>query len=481
MEHGPDARGSLSTPKIVFIVVAMAAPLAAVVGTIPLGFVLGNGAGLPVAFVIATISLLLFSFGYAAMTRRVVNTGAFYTYVSNGFGRRLGVAAGLVAVIAYSVQTIWIVGGFGYFTQLGLGVPWWVAALLGVVAVGALGYRSIDVNARVLAVLMVAEIALLLLLDIGILAQLGWAAFTPDSFRPDVALPGLANALLLAFSTFVGFESAALFGEETRNPGRSIARATYTSVLLIGGLYCVSAWLAVGAGAIGDLQSKSEDDYGEVFFDLMTRYVGGWAATLMGVMLLTSLLAAILATHNAASRYMFALGRDQVLPRRLGRTHAVHLSPHVASVCQSVLAATVVVGFALARLDPYLNLAASMIALGTLGIVGIQAAAAFAVPAFFARNGGGHWFRTGVAPVIGAVVLTLAVLLTATHYSTLTSSDSAFINHLPWIYVGAVVGGLGYAGYLRRRRPAVYDGLALASPHLSALGTLDDEEDTWQN
>ena len=472
-----EARGSLSTPKIVFIVVAMAAPLAAVVGTVPLGFVLGNGAGLPVAFLIATCALLLFAFGYAAMTRRVVNTGAFYTYVTHGLGRRLGVAAGLVAVIAYSVQTIGIVGGFGYFTQLGLGVPWWVAALLGVGVVAALGYRSIDVNARVLAVLMVAEMVLLLLLDVGILARLGWSAFTTASFQPEVFAPGLANALLLAFSTFVGFESAALFGEETRNPSRSIARATYTSVLLIGGLYCVSAWLAVGAGAVEDLQTKSEDDYGSVFFDLMTRYVGGWASTLMGVMVLTSLLAAILATHNAASRYLFALGRDQVLPQRLGDVHAIHLSPHVASLAQSTLATVVVVAFAVARLDPYLNLAASMIALGTLGIVAIQAAAAFSVPAYFTRNGGGHWFRTGLAPLVGALVLTTAVLLTATHYSTLTSTDSAFINHLPWLYVGAVAGGVGYASYLRRRRPDVYDGLAMTSPHLAVLGTFDTEED----
>ncbi|HEY7857628.1 MAG TPA: APC family permease, partial [Candidatus Nanopelagicales bacterium] len=81
------SRGSLTTPEIVFIVVAMAAPLAAVVGTVPLGFVLGNGAGLPVAFALAAVSLLLFAFGYAAMARRVVNTGAFYTYVAQGMGK----------------------------------------------------------------------------------------------------------------------------------------------------------------------------------------------------------------------------------------------------------------------------------------------------------------------------------------------------------------------------------------------------------
>lgn len=467
MADTPDpvgSRGSLTTPKIVFIVVAMAAPLAAVVGTVPLGFVLGNGAGLPVAFALAAVSLLLFAFGYAAMARRVVNTGAFYTYVAQGMGKPPAVAAGLVAVIAYNAQTIGIVGGFAYFTQLGLGIPWWAAGIVGVVLVGLLGYRSVDISAKVLAVLMVAEMSLLALFDIAILVRLGLPALPLSSWHPGTFTPGLAAAMLLAFSTFVGFESAALFGEETRDPARSIPIATYTSVLLIGGMYCITAWLAVGAGAMGHLAHTAKADYGNLFFDLMTQYVGSWAATLMGLMVLTSLLAAMLATHNAASRYMFALGRERVLPGRLGGVHGKHLSPHVASLTQSTLTLAVLLAFALARLDPYLNLAASMIALGTLGIVAMQAAAAVSVPLYFRRSGGGHWFRTTLAPLVGAFALATAVLLTATHYSTLTSTDSVVINSLPWLYVVAIVGGLLYARRLRESHPDVYDGIAQSSP-----------------
>jgi amino acid transporter len=459
------SRGSLTTPKIVFIVVAMAAPLAAVVGTVPLGFVLGNGAGLPVAFALAAVSLLLFAFGYAAMARRVVNTGAFYTYVAQGMGKPPAVAAGLVAVIAYNAQTIGIIGGFAYFTQLGLGVPWWIAGIVGVVIVGLLGYRSVDISAQVLAVLMVAEMALLALFDIAVLVRLGLSALPLSSWSPATFTPGLAAAMLLAFSTFVGFESAALFGEETRDPARSIPIATYTSVLLIGGMYCLTAWLAVGAGAIGHLANTPKADYGNLFFDLMTEYVGSWASTLMGIMVLTSLLAASLATHNAASRYMFALGREGVLPRRLGGLHPKHLSPYVASLTQTTLTLAVVVAFALARLDPYLNLAASMIALGTLGIVAMQAAAAVSVPLYFRRSGGGQWFRTTVAPLIGAFALATAVVLTATHYSTLTSTDSTVINALPWLYVVAVIAGLLYARRLKLTRPVVYDSIAESSPY----------------
>ena len=70
-------RKKLSTRRIVFLVVAAAAPLAAMVGNVPLALKLGNGPGLPGAFVLATTVLFCFAVGYAAMSRKVVNTGAF--------------------------------------------------------------------------------------------------------------------------------------------------------------------------------------------------------------------------------------------------------------------------------------------------------------------------------------------------------------------------------------------------------------------
>src|SRR5881394_2727914 len=82
----------LSTGRIVFLVVAAAAPMAAMVGTTPLALALGNGPALPAAYLIAGLTLICFAVGYAAMGRRVVNTGAFYTYVSHGLGKPPAVA-----------------------------------------------------------------------------------------------------------------------------------------------------------------------------------------------------------------------------------------------------------------------------------------------------------------------------------------------------------------------------------------------------
>lgn len=356
-------------------------------------------------------------------------------------------------------------------------IPWWAAALFAVAVVGVLGYRNVDVSAKVLAILMALEIALLAMLDIGILLDKGLAAFPLTAVAPSTVFSaGLPIALLFAFSCFIGFESAALYAEETHEPSRSIPRATYAAVIIIGIFYAITAWEAVGAlGTTGvdDLSSQSSTDIGQLFFNLMATYVGEWAKQLMGIMLLTSLLAAILATHNASARYMFALGRERVLPPPLGRLHGRHASPHRASLVQTGFNAVVVAIFALAGLSPYIGLASTMIGLGTFGIVLLQACAAFAIVAFFRRYGGGQWFRTGVAPAVAGLVLGSVVVLTALNFNLLTNSDSILLNALPLVYLLAAIGGVCYAAYLKRRRPEIYAGIASDTMRQILIGTAE--------
>ena len=76
----------------------------------------------------------------------------------------------------------------------------------------------------------------------------GAGAFPLASFAPRIVFAhGFAIALMFAFTSFIGFESAALYGEETHEPTRTIPAATYASVILIGAFYLLTAWVAVGA------------------------------------------------------------------------------------------------------------------------------------------------------------------------------------------------------------------------------------------
>src|SRR5439155_7473469 len=129
---------------------------------------------------------------------------------------------------------------------------------------------------------------------------------------------------------------------------------------------------------------------GNTFFALNDQYVNSTMTTVMSVLLCTSLFASLLALHNAGSRYMYALGRERLLPSWLGKLNPRLGSPSRASVVQTVVNIVIPAAFALAALDPYLNLATSMAGLGTLGVLVLQAAAAASVIGFFFSRSDRH-------------------------------------------------------------------------------------------
>jgi cation diffusion facilitator CzcD-associated flavoprotein CzcO/amino acid transporter len=462
------SRGLLSTPRIVFLVVAAAAPLTAMVGNLPMALGRGNGAGAPGAFLLATLTLIGFAIGYGAMGRRVVNTGAFYTYVAQGLGKPAGVAAAGVAVVAYLTFTFGLAGAFGYFLDLaiaaaGVQVPWIGCTAVGVAIIGVLGYRSIDLSSRLLGLLMLTEIAILAVFDAAVLARRGLAALPLTSFAPHAVIaPGFALALMFAYTCFTGFESAALYGEEAKDPTRSIPRATLLAVLLIGAFYLATTWITVGAIGTDHTAAIARGEGGQLMFDLMTRFASPLLAQIMGLMVCVSVLASYLAIHNAAARYLFALSREKLLPAGLGRLDPVQRAPSNASAAVTLATAVVILACVLTGADPYKAIIPFMIGLATLGIIVLQAMAAVAVAAYFrARRSRGLW-RTLAAPAVGAVGLILAAALVAANFGLLTTSDSFQARFAPAIYLVVAAVGAGFAGWLKARRPRTYAALAAA-------------------
>ena len=96
---------------------------------------LGNGAAAPGAYLVVGIMLLLFSVGYAAMSQRVTNTGAFFAYVGRGLGIGPGVGSAYVSLVAYLAVQLAIYGFFGVVMagqmddKLGIDLSWWAWTL----------------------------------------------------------------------------------------------------------------------------------------------------------------------------------------------------------------------------------------------------------------------------------------------------------------------------------------------------------------
>jgi amino acid transporter len=462
------SRTRMGTFELAFFVVAAAGPLLVVAGFAPLAFLIG-GVGAPGAQLVAALVLLLFAVGFTRMALRIRNPGAFYSYIGRSLGRPMGGGAAVLALCAYSVIAIGQLGAFGVFAQgtvgrlTGVEVPWPVFALAAVVIVAVLGHRRISLSAKVLGAALLAEVAVLLVLAVPVLLDGGPEGLDFGSFSPSAIFAGGGTGAMFAvvFGAFIGFESTAIYAEETREPARTVPRATYLALGFLGVFYTFMAWIAVVAFGQSEIVAAASANPTELFFIATERYVGHWATVVMEVLLISSAFASTLAFHNTASRYLFTLGREGLLPHRLAAVHPRHGSPYVASGVQAVVAVVVVLLFVLAGADPYLGLFLLMVGPGILAVIVLQALCAVAVVIFFRRHAGHGMsvWSTLVAPLASLIGLVVATWLVAVNFDLL-SGRTDWVNGLLLAFLPlAFAVGVVVTAALRRRDPARYQAL----------------------
>jgi amino acid transporter len=339
-------------------------------------------------------------------------------------------------------------------------VPWWACALVALATVARFGYRQIDFSAKVLAGFVIAEYVVVLALDIAILLKGGHSGIDLRSFSPAAITSGHPFlGLLFCFAAFIGFEATTIYGEEARDPKRTIPLATYAALLLVGGFYSFSLWcLVLGAGS-DHVQSfiAGLSDPTNFLYALSDHYLHPAFTSVLRGMFFMSIYAGVIAFHNAAARYMFSMGRERLLPAVLGQTHPVYRSPHIASVLQSVVCALVVVAFAVFGADPVLTVFSLLSNLATLCVLALMVGTAVAIVVYFRRDGHGHGrWRTRWLPGIAAAGLLMVLLLAAANFHLLTGTTGSLSWSLMTLLPLAGIVGWHMARRLQRREPARY-------------------------
>jgi amino acid transporter len=466
------ARDRLGVPAVLFFVLAGVAPLTVAAGVIPTAYESTGLTGIPAAFLVVAVILALFASGYVAMTRHIRHAGALYAFIARGLGRPAGVAAALVALLAYSCLQIGLYGAFGptaaseAAAHWHVHAPWWMWALGAWAVITVLGLLRVDITGRVLGVLLCAEVTVIVAETIGGLAhpaggRLSFATLSPGTLT-SAGFGTVGVLAVIAVLGFVGFEQAPVLAEEARHPRRTVPVATYSALGMIAVVYAGVSWaMAVRAGTGRVVATAARQGPG-LLFGLAGSGVLAQAAQLL---FLTSLFAAALAFHNSVWRYAFALGRENVLPAALGRTGGNNI-PKAASLAQSLTALAVIVVYSVAGWDPLTRMFYWLGTSGGFGVLALLAVTSAAVVAFFARDPRGEnaWRRL-IAPALAAAALAVLVVLAATHYATLLgvpAGDPAAWT-LPSSYAVVAVAGLGWGLVLRARRPTVYATIGLGA------------------
>jgi amino acid transporter len=457
---------SLGVTSIVLMVVAAAAPLAVIAATTPIIISVSGSIATPLLFIIAGVILLLFSVGFTLMSRHVKNAGAFYAYIQAGLGRHVGLGAAVLALASYLINILALYAYIGVATSeaiqrfLDTETPWWAWAIVVFAVVSALGYRDIALSSRVLAVLLIAEVLVVLVLDTAVFVRGGESGFSAEPFNPGTLMTGTpGTGIMFAFFTFIGFEATAVFRNEAKDPERTIPRATYIAVGSIGVFYAVSAFALIIGEGVANALAAANADAAAMVLDLITRYAGWFMHDVTQLLLVTSFFACILTFHNVLTRYQFTLGDLGVLPRRLGTVSSKFNAPSYSSLVLSAVVGVLLVAVIVSGLDPVTELYTWLSGAATVGIVTLMALTSIAVIAFFAGRRGAHnaW-NSFVAPGLATLGL-VGVLVVVLKNITLLIPNNVAVWLLLGFLVVSFVAGTGIAGWMRRRNPTAFAAL----------------------
>lgn len=504
-DHTPESGhglkpGAVGLMAVLFMAVANAAPITAMTGNVPIAVGYGNGIGAPAGYLVATVVLTLFTVGFVSMARYITTAGTFYGFITHGLGQVWGMASGALATMAYVVFEGSLIGIFAYFSNdalnrwLGVDVNWLVLALVGVALIGAFGYFDIRIAAAFLGVTLVAEVLLLGALGLSVLFSGGGPdGLVPQAVNPVNAFTNLeegggglgamidgkaiaagsaAIGLFFAFWSWVGFETTAVYGEESRNPKRIVPRATLIAVVGLGLFYTFVSWMMIAGNGQAQAIEKANTDSIGLWVDLAEDKLGGaFIGDIYLFLIMIGSFACGLAFHNAASRYLYAIGRELPATKNtLGRTHGVHRSPHIASVVQTVITLVFTLGFYFLTTngdDPlkgaYFYQYGLLAILGTMAILIVQAITSFAVISYFhvKKAAPGNIVTTGIIPALGGIGMLYVVwlLLDNLDFAGGVAASSPFFKAIPYLVIATFVVGLLGVLLLRSRNRAVYDAI----------------------
>ena len=332
--------GAVGLAGVLFLTVTGAAPISAMLLNTPIAVGYGNGIGTPAGFAFATVILTIFSVGYVSMARKVTATGGFYSFISHGLGRELGMAAGLASVVAYSVFEASLCGAFAYFAvakldQYGHDVNWVWPALFMVALICVLAFFDVHISARILGVALICEVIVLVIFDLVVFGNLGdgghnvqFGALNPiNAFK---SLPAGSHRARRsppvpgrwACSSPSGRGSGSRWPQLRRGVEESEADRAAGDVHLGDRprhlLHADLLGIALGVRLDGCGGIPAQTNAAQFYLGPAAKFGPQILSDAMSYLIITGSFACGMAFHNTTARYMYSLGRERVLPSGAG-------------------------------------------------------------------------------------------------------------------------------------------------------------------
>ncbi|GEP47696.1 amino acid permease [Microbacterium saccharophilum] len=332
------------------------------------------GPAIVVSFVVAAIACALAAMCYAEFASTVPVSGSAYTFSYASLGELFAWIIGWDLILEMFLGASVVAQGWSAYLgvlmeQLGAPIPAVIGyggtvdlmAVLLVVVLGALMTLGIRESMRVNLVLVAVKLFIVLFVIVaGILFidPANYSPFVPET-APREAASGLTQPLLqflsgaepmafglggifagaaLVFFAYIGFDVVATTAEETKNPQRDLPIGIIASLTICTVLYCAVALVVTGMVSYRDL------DPAAALANAFAFHGQTWMATVISAGAVAGLTTVVLTLLIGATRIIFAMSRDGLLPERLAKVHPTRRTPWLISVIVTAIVA-VVAGF----------------------------------------------------------------------------------------------------------------------------------------
>ncbi len=353
------------------------------------------GVAAPWAYIVAGAGSLCLASVIIRFTRRMASAGGVYTYTSRGLGTGAGFIAGWLYAPAFAAGTSFVMVISGFFLNQVLDAHagihlgddgWFWCFLLLLAGLTAIALLDIRIATRTQLLVGVGSVAAIVVLLLIVLVKGGDAGLTMVPFDPG-RLPSVHSLFLgvvLAFTGFIGFEAAAVLGEEAADPLRSIPRAILFAIGVGFVYYVFLAWvMAVGFG-VDHIDQWATNP--AALDTLATRYAGTWLAVIVDLAVCVGSFVAALAGVNLTARTVFAMAREGGMPRQFAWTQPRFGTPWVAIGAVLVLTLALVTSLAWIAWDDPFKYFGFMATTATFAILGAYILIALAGMVYFWRS-----------------------------------------------------------------------------------------------
>ena len=403
-------------------------------------------------YIVATVAMVVVGCNIGTLARRISAAGSFFLYISRGLGPGAGMLAGWAMLAAYGFTAMALTAATALFGQAlitALDLPIIVPRPILFVAISALVWlfatRDIRLSSRLALVLEAISVSMIAAVCFLSWRSHGFALDAKQNHLSGAHFGSVAQSVVFAIFSYVGFESAATLGAETRNPKKVIPRAVILTPILASLVFIVATYLMV-QGFDDDTQRFGASS--SPLSDIVTGR-GAILPVIVYIGAAISAFACTLASINSFARILFSLGRYGFVHASMGVVHHRHRTPYLAVTSGVVLSVVVCLGFSRSTT---LDMFGWFGTIASFGFIVVYLLCSLAAPMLLRRTNEAR----GTDIALGALG---CMLMVSSLIGSLYPVPAGAYAYLPYGFVAYMLAGAAWFTMLKSRAPNVLLGI----------------------